>query len=144
MIRSSKKSSDRKRMISELDQLVRKLVMERDNNECVRCGKKILLAAAHIFPKGKYPRLRFELLNVLSLCYYDHMEFGHKDPVGFTQWLEGKYPGRIETLREMSSTAAKLDLKELLIALRLEVKALDDLPPGRVLPKDWDDDSLPF
>jgi hypothetical protein len=132
MIPASDKAKERSRKNAELDGLVKRLVLARDGNACVRCGKKILLQAAHILPKGRYPRLRFETLNILTLCVYDHLFWAHKNPIEFTQWLEEKYPGRIQTLQEMAATARKVDMKELLIGLKLEVKALDDLPPGKL------------
>jgi 5-methylcytosine-specific restriction endonuclease McrA len=116
--------SERKHMVSECDQLVRKLVMARDNHRCVRCGKSSGLAAAHVLSKGHYDRIRWELLNVIALCVGCHIFGAHKDPTEFTAWLEEKYPGRSEQLREMAATAGKTDLKLLAIVLRLEVAAL--------------------
>lgn len=116
--------SDKKRLVSECDQLVRKLVMARDGNRCVKCSKSSGLQAAHILSKGHYDRIRFELLNVIALCVGCHIFGAHKDPTDFTAWLEEKYPCRIQTLREMAATAGKVDLKELVIALRLETRDL--------------------
>ena len=142
MIKRSKKTAGKRKLISEADQLVRKLVLARDSYVCVRCNGTNVLAAAHILPKGHYPRLRFELLNVISLCYRDHMHFAHRDPVGFTAWLEEKYPGRIEQLRIMAATARKIDLHELLICLRKEVAELD--PPYRAAHGVIKDCEIPF
>jgi hypothetical protein len=107
--------------VKDADALVRILVMHRDK-VCQRCGSSKSLAAAHLLPKGTYPRLRFELLNVIALCYRDHMEFAHKNPIEFMAWLEQKFPGRGELLRIMARTSAKIDMKELLIGLRIEVE----------------------
>jgi 5-methylcytosine-specific restriction endonuclease McrA len=119
-----KRRSDRAKLISEADQLVRQLVMARDGYKCVRCGKDEGLQAAHILPKGHYPRMRFDLLNVLSLCLADHLHFAHKNPVEFAWWLEGKYPGRADQLRVCAAVARKVDLKELIIGLQIEVDKL--------------------
>lgn|GEM_PF-5355291 len=119
-----KRVSDKKRLVSEADQLVRKLVMARDGNRCVRCGKSSGLAAAHIKSKGHYQRIRYELLNVIALCVGCHIFFCHKDPTEFTHWLEEKFPGRDRLLCEMAATASKVDLKELISCLRLEVSQL--------------------
>jgi hypothetical protein len=109
---------------AECDGLVRELVLRRDGNCCLRCGKTDKLQAAHILSKGHYQRIRFELLNVLSLCVGCHIYGAHRDPADFVEWLEEKYPGRIQLLRELAATAAKVDLKELAIGLRLEVAAI--------------------
>src|ERR1019366_237766 len=101
--------SDRKRLVSECDQLVRKLIMARDGHRCIRCGISSGLQAAHLLSKGHYERIRFELLNVITLCVGCHIYGAHRDPLDFTEWLEGKYPGRSEQLREMAATAGKTD-----------------------------------
>jgi 5-methylcytosine-specific restriction endonuclease McrA len=111
-------------MISEADQLIRKLVLHRDGYKCLRCGKTEDLQIAHILPKGHYPRLRFELHNVLLLDIHCHLFWAHKDPLEFTAWLENKFPGRSTQLRAMARLAGRVDLKELLIGLRLEASKL--------------------
>jgi hypothetical protein len=131
-VNRSLKSKAKQRLVSEADCLVRELVLARDGYRSVKSGKSdAILQAAHILPKSHYPRLRFELLNVITLTLGEHLFWAHKDPTGFTSWLEATYPGRIEQLRIMAATAPKLDMKELLIALRLEVKNLP--PPGRAV-----------
>jgi len=123
MIKSSSKAQARRRIISKLDGLVRQLVLARDGC-CQRCGKTENLQAAHILPKGHYPRLRFELLNVIVLCINDHLFFAHKDPIGFAAWLENKWPGRAQDLQVMAATAPRIDMKELMIALQIETRKL--------------------
>lgn len=118
--RRTKKS----RIISELDCLVHALVVARDGNCCLKCGGTERLAAAHIFSKGPYSRLRFELLNVLTLCYHCHIHWAHKSPHDFVEWIERMWPGREMVLRRMAATAPKLDLKLLRIGLQLEVSQL--------------------
>jgi hypothetical protein len=127
----SAKSDAKRKLISEGDVLIRQLVLCRDGFKCCKCGGQNVLQAAHIVSKGRASRLRFELLNVITLCLRCHLYWAHRDPVGFVDWVEKTYPGRIEQLRIMAATAPKLDMKELLIALRLEVKNLP--PPGRAV-----------
>lgn len=123
--------SDKARVRAELtamcDALVKKLLIAERGSSCERCGRSginLPLHAAHIKSKGPYARLRFEKLNLLLLCYHDHIEWAHKEPDDFIQWIEQEWPGRLQTLREMAATAPRVDLKELVIALRLEVSAL--------------------
>ena len=128
MRRVSKKARERGKLIKELDRLTKVIIHARDGNKCVKCGKgppEIVLQAAHILSKGPHGRLRFELLNLLSMCLRDHLYWWHKNPVEAYEWLQEKYPGRIEQLRIMTATARKLDLMELLIGLRLEVSKLE-------------------
>ena len=82
-----------------------------------------MLQAAHILPKGKYPLLRYALENLLTLCYRDHLEWAHKDPIGFVHWIEAVWPGRIQRLRESAAMPRKIDYRELLVVLEAEVGA---------------------
>ncbi len=104
------------------DGLTKILVHWRDGEKCLKCGTSEQIQAAHILPKGKYPTMRFALDNLLTLCWRDHMEWAHKDPIGFVDWIEAVWPGRIERLRISARMKRLLDLKELLIVLESEVE----------------------
>lgn len=119
-----RKRAKKNRLIPELDGLVHVLVVARDGGKCLKCGGTDRLAAAHIFSKGPYARLRFELLNVLTLCYRCHIHWAHKSPHDFVAWIERMWPGREMMLRQMIATAPKLDLKLLRIGLQIEVSKL--------------------
>lgn len=122
----SDKAKERAALVKECDALVKKLLIADRGEACERCNTfgSVVIHAAHIKSKGPYARLRFEKLNLLLLCYHDHIEFAHKEPDDFIQWVEQRWPGRLQRLREMAATAGRIDLKELVIALRLEVNAL--------------------
>lgn len=126
-IRRSSKAKERARQVKELDNLVRELVFARDHHACVRCHKDrfhAILQPSHILAKGHYGRIRWELLNLLTMCKYCHKRRWHDDPAGGMCWLNQTYPGREEQLRVMAATAPKVDMKELKIALELEVQEL--------------------
>lgn len=125
MIKISKKAKARRSIVSELDVLCRQLVLARDGHKCVRCGKEgVTQQSAHVLSKGRYARLRFELLNLMTLCVGCHIFFWHKSPIEAFRWFEQKYPGRREQLEIMAATAGKLDMKLLRLCLRKEVAAL--------------------
>lgn len=46
----------------------RKLVLARDNHQCVICGSIEQIQADHIKPFSRYPELRYELSNGRALC----------------------------------------------------------------------------
>lgn len=125
MIHPSPKAKARKSIIKELDWLLRLLVLSRDGHKCVRCEKEWgTLQSAHVLSKGRYSRLRFELLNLMTLCVGCHLYFWHKSPLEAFRWFEQKYPGRREQLEIMAATAGKIDMKLLRLCLRKEVEKL--------------------
>lgn len=124
MIRPSKKAKAKRALTSELDVLVRELVLARDGYKCVRCGSTKKLQASHVLSKGRYQRLRFDLLNVVTMCLACHFFFWHKSPLEAFRWFDQKYPGRHELLEIMAATAGKQDLQMLRLCLRIEVDEL--------------------
>jgi ribosomal protein L37AE/L43A len=106
-------------MCQELDLFVREKVFERDGWKCVKCGKSkvsgiSVLQVAHVYPKGKYQRLRFEIDNLLSLCYACHMIWLHRNPMEFSSWFRANYPERARKLEFLKDAAAKVNVKEAL------------------------------
>ena len=74
MIRRRKRprAKSAKRAVNQaVDLLIKEQMLEKYGAKCLRCGKTKGLAASHILPKGKYPRMRFELLNLIPLWIFD-------------------------------------------------------------------------
>ncbi len=107
-------------MMQEIDLIIKQRVHERDGWKCRVCGKTDDLQAAHIKSKGRYGRIRFEELNVITLCRRHHIYWQHKDGEEFKEWLEKQQPGIYQQLEVMAGAAAKVDLKLLLTVLRAE------------------------
>jgi hypothetical protein len=125
-IGKSDKAKARGYLIRECDDLCSTLVIARDK-VCVSCGGSNKLASAHILPKGHYGRLRFDLYNLMALCFNCHLgnDGWHKNPLKWQAWFDAKYPGRKQELLVMEAAAKPPDLKELVICLRAEVRALN-------------------
>lgn len=71
-------------------------VKERDGYKCFVCGKEDkLLNAHHLLPKERYPSLKYDVLNGISLCVRHH-KFGkcspHLDPIPFFEVFRAKKP----------------------------------------------------
>jgi|TARA_R110002110_G_scaffold1500_1_gene6561 5-methylcytosine-specific restriction endonuclease McrA len=77
------KKSEKKKLHS----LVREFVMLRDKR-CLKCGKSDRLHASHIYPRGKYPKMQFNLENVKALCVGCHLYWWHKHPIEAREWAE--------------------------------------------------------
>ena len=126
MIKPSTKAKERQRLMVELDKLFALIIKERYWWACVKCGRSkaqgYQMQCAHIKPKGKYQRLRYELLNAICLCANCHRVW--HDESGGMEWLEELYPGRRDQLNVMAAVAPKLDLQLLRLVLTKEVEAL--------------------
>ena len=124
------KKPSRKFWIKKLDDLARKVIKARDK-VCVRCGKILNLQVAHIFPKGKYTRLRWDSDNLLLLCYGCHFHFAHKNPLMFSEWFREKYPDRykILKLRSQVNWKGKSDYAGWELLLKETLKKLCDTIP---------------
>ena len=77
------KKSEKKKLHS----LVRQYVIQRDKC-CLKCGKSDRLHASHIYPRGKYPKMQFNLENVKALCVGCHLYWWHKHPIDAREWAE--------------------------------------------------------
>lgn len=122
--KAPRKKTARRSLMLQCDLLVKELAEERDGHKCLRCGKTNKLQAAHIFPKGTFQRMRFMVSNILTMCMSCHIFFAHKDPFGFVAWVNQKFPGLYDELIVWTRQAPKVDLKQLRVALEMQVKAL--------------------
>jgi hypothetical protein len=79
-----KQKSHRQKYIDYLSRLLKRAVILRDGYRCKHCRRPpsawLPVDCAHIYPKGKYPAMRFLLDNVLLLCRDCH------------DWYDGKAP----------------------------------------------------
>jgi len=101
-IRYLKEKPTRGEWIKKLDALIREICFLRDHGRCQwNCGKTEKLAPHHIKPKGRYTRMRWEIDNVLTLCYQHHLGNGgaHLDGTTFTEWFNITWPDRAVYLR---------------------------------------------
>jgi len=119
--------------LDELDSLARQIILIRDGFKCVRCGAGPKpgrgggLHASHILPKGSYPSMRYELKNLIALCWSCHLgpKGWHKNPLEATKWLAEKYgQDRIEHLRYLAFTRHKTDKAALKVWLTEELAKL--------------------
>lgn len=91
--------------INRMRRLLSECVKLRDK-KCVRCGKEDgKLDCSHIFPKGRFSSMQFELENVKLLCFNCHRNFWHLNPVLANDWVR-KWMGseKYENLKETANT----------------------------------------
>lgn len=90
---------------NKLSKLLRQACLARDGNKCIRCGNTDIkqISASHIYPKGAYPQMRWDVDNVKSLDYKCHIHFWHKHPLEAAAWLKTVLPpDRIKRLKKLS------------------------------------------
>lgn len=85
----------KKGLIRKLDQEVSRIV--RSRGSCARCRKTDNLQTAHIFSRS-LRSVRWDLDNVLALCPNCHINFAHKCPVLFTEFVR-EYLGKVRYLQ---------------------------------------------
>ncbi len=65
-------------------------VRTRDRFTCQKCGKQHKQThAAHIFSRNNLAT-RFNVENGVTLCYYCHIIWSHREPLEFAKWIEEK------------------------------------------------------
>lgn len=105
-VTSGKGSSGTKRKkVSEatLKRLRARVCFIRDDHKCVRCGRTDTLAPAHIYPQGRYPRMKWMLPNIITLCYACHIHWWHKNPLEAAEWIKTVLPeDRLQQLKDLS------------------------------------------
>lgn len=83
--------------------LLRKIVIARDGEACLKCGKTMSLHLSHIYPKGRYKAMELEPDNVKLLCNACHLYWWHKNPIEAHEWLASAIPrDRLVRLKSMS------------------------------------------
>ena len=92
-----------------LDAILLECVKLRDR-KCQHCGedgtlkpgkkRRAALQAAHIYPKGKYPHLRWDLENVILLCSLCHIFWWHKDPIAVYVWMIENLSDQFEIIKK--------------------------------------------
>ena len=113
---------------TKLNKLVREYVLLRDKR-CLRCGKDNNLHASHIYPKGKFRKMQFNVDNVKALCLGCHLYWWHKHPIEAKEWAEktlGK--ARLNRLKKEANTINKnkLDFKQLESELKSKIGELNE------------------
>ena len=113
-----KPKSMRKKLIDQLDKLASAYIKIRDDHTCQRCGKRGVRSSSihvsHVIPKSRGQRYRWEPNNMKCLCFHDHLQFWHLNPVEAGAWFMGKFPGRWAAIQELPTGKMTVtDLEEL-------------------------------
>ena len=106
--RPKKKSRKASSYYRELDALTRqKVVVERDGNQCVRCGKsapEYKIDWSHVYSRANRA-IRWHPYNSKALCFHCHKWYG-ENPLDSAQWFQQKFPYRYARLQELKHEVA--------------------------------------
>jgi hypothetical protein len=82
-------------------------VKQRDNFTCLICNEYLKdgnihnIQAHHLLAKETYPKLKLDIMNGITLCYYDHKNSAyspHLNALAFIELLKTKRPEQYEYL----------------------------------------------
>lgn len=114
--------------------------MRSVHTECAMCNNySESLQVSHILPKGTYPHLRYDPINILPMDGRCHNFIWHANPIESRDWFMKKYPARWIYLEEAKNLFLKRDeeyylkIKEALI--NKDIKSLMILRPKLPLDK---------
>ena len=106
-------------------EMAKKVVKLRDHGQCQRCFKPVKGTNAHTshtFPKSTHAAIKYNLLNLTLLCYHDHINWWHKNPVASGAWIRERYPERMAVIEKIPRCRSYRmdDLQEILEELQNE------------------------
>ena len=93
----------RRKLKDKLEKIVKKIIKERDEYTCQKCGKIVQGSnchASHIIPVSRSGRLEFDIVNIKVLCMRCHLYWYHRNPIEAAEWVKKKFPKRLEYLQE--------------------------------------------
>lgn len=110
----------------EVEDLAKLLAKHRANWICQKClnGRRIEGSnchGAHIIPVSHGNSLRFDVNNILCLCFHHHISWLHKNPLEGADWLRQTFPDRIKYIEERKNKIVKykyedyVNMKQLLL-----------------------------
>jgi len=119
--RRRKPKNERPRLRKELDVASKRAAKDRDGWRCQHCGIAVAGHGAHgshVIPCGQSALLRWDLLNLLCLCFKCHRYWWHLNPLEATAWFERTYPERYAYLMQRKSEVKQWTTDEMRELLR--------------------------
>ena len=92
-----------KSLQKKLTKAVHEAVFRRDESCCQKCGKYVEGSnrhPSHVIPKSRGNILRWDMLNIKTMCFHHHINWWHKEPTESGEWFKQKFPERHKYLEE--------------------------------------------
>ena len=108
-----------RRKVKEANELWRHLIYKKaKDGECAECGTRKGLQAMHLFPKGKYPHIRFDLDNGAPGCPGCHIRMTNDHELHRNFCIRFMGADRYEALRLKSISTEKMDIDAVIVYLK--------------------------
>jgi len=115
--------------IASLDTLTREAVRLRDDLTCQRCGKKKIhgwkMEVAHHYSRAM-KSVRWDLDNVVLLCFNCHYLWGHQNPNEFSEWWKQRLGETKYQMLQLRKSGGKPDLWLTKMYLQQEIKKIEE------------------
>lgn len=111
----------------KLDKIYWDFVRQRDGNRCVLCGSTSSLGPHHIFAKGRHKNLRWNVRNLVTLCWWRCHQGLHNGYGKVLAEFDRKFPGKHLELEELDKMIPRLkdhEIRELYEKLKDDPKQL--------------------
>lgn len=120
-VREADPLGDYRAMVKFLTPIWSRIIRAR-SRLCVICRVRPVTCAAHVFPKGHYPHIRFDLDCGVPLCTPCHVRFDSDHEWGTYHRVRLLGEEKYEALRLRGLSNAKTDLSLVRIQLEAEAK----------------------
>lgn len=120
----------RRGLKKKLDILVKEFVKKRDNYTCQKCGKRLESSnchGSHVIPVSAGIRWAYDPDNIITLCFHDHINWWHKNPLESGEWFKKTFPKMYKHIEEVKPSRKPGPFKDFQLAeLYEELKAILD------------------
>lgn len=120
----------RKKIEAKLDTITRDIIRLQFKNKCAMCGSYIEgvnSQKSHVKSKGAYPHLKFDLKNMILLCYRCHIGTWHHEPTEAGAWFKKTFPERFKYLEKAKQVRTHHSVSDLEDMYAKYLKVLENL-----------------
>ena len=104
--------NEKSKATKRADVRVSKKVRKRDKL-CRKCKKTKSTQCAHIFSRSNMAT-RWEMDNLLGMCYYCHIFWAHRNPVEFAEWCKEEIGiKKYNKLKKLAATIKQWTVEEI-------------------------------
>ena len=89
--KSLRRAGEKMPLKKRMDAMAKRLVLRRHGKACLKCGSMRRVQASHVMPKGAHPSMRYDIDNIIPLCWACHFTWWHKSPLAASGWFRQKF-----------------------------------------------------